>query len=456
MEAKMSYVVSTDFDGGSINVLAISDDIRLSLVDEHRADGGVVRQHFMFRVTRLATASRDFRVCIVNSDRATFAGSFTDYNVCASYDGVRWFRIPTTAAADGSELSWAVSMDERAHEMFFAYFPSYPHARLMALIAEVQMHPAVVAVEWVGRAPDPSSPSADRLLPIINITGSDAARMPPTHRALQVWLLARQHPGETQGSFWMEGFLRRILSPSPPDDAVRRLLAADGDVRLDFHVAPCVNVAGAVAGRHRTNGHGYDLNRSWGRWARARLAEEGVDTELSAPVAPEVDALMERMDVTGVDLLIDCHGDETMPYAFLSKTALAAPGVPDAVRELRAEFLAAYQLADPALETPPEEPGAVGAVQPVGYPEPAPGKADLSICSAAVAAHFGCLAVTLEMPFKGNANASSAESREGWSVEDCTRMGGAAVDAIAHISDKLWAMRSAPLASADKRRRILV
>jgi hypothetical protein len=36
----------------------------------------------------------------------------------------------------------------------------------------------------------------------------------------------------------------------------------------------------------------------------------------------------------------------------------------------------------------------------LGYPRPAPGSANLGVCAKAVADRYGCLALTLEMPFK--------------------------------------------------------
>ena len=45
-----------------------------------------------------------------------------------------------------------------------------------------------------------------------------------------MWIIARQHPGESMGSV-MEGFLARLLDP---DDAIARQLQA----RATFHVVP--------------------------------------------------------------------------------------------------------------------------------------------------------------------------------------------------------------------------
>ena len=58
-----------------------------------------------------------------------------------------------------------------------------------------------------------------------------------------------------------------------------------------------------------------------------------------------------------------------------------------------------------------------------------PGAADLRIGTNAITEEFGALAVTLEMPFKDNADRPDEE--HGWSPERCASLGASAVDAIA-------------------------
>jgi len=63
--------------------------------------------------------------------------------------------------------------------------------------------------------------------------------------------IGRLHPGETQGSWMMEGFIRFVCSP-------------DGHYlrdRVVFRIIPMVNVDGVVLGNFRTGIVGRDLNR---------------------------------------------------------------------------------------------------------------------------------------------------------------------------------------------------
>ena len=73
---------------------------------------------------------------------------------------------------------------------------------------------------------------------------------------LQVWLYARQHPGETMAEWWMEGALERLLDEVDP--VTRRLRE-----KATFHVVPNMNPDGSKRGHLRTNAAGVNLNREW-------------------------------------------------------------------------------------------------------------------------------------------------------------------------------------------------
>lgn len=147
-------------------------------------------------------------------------------------------------------------------------------------------------------------------------------------------------------------------------------------------------------------------------------------TEVPAPETVAAVAAMRA--VGGCDLMLDVHQDEEKPYVFISRTPLGAPNCDDRMRALHAKFHDVYRRRSPDFETP-------GPVDPVGYPEPPPRGANLNICSAAVAQAFpGCLAMTLEMPYKGNDNAG-AVAKLGFTPKQAVDLGAAAVDAIADI-----------------------
>ena len=62
----------------------------------------------------------------------------------------------------------------------------------------------------------------------------------------KIWLIGRQHPGETMASWFFEGFLERLLDAS--DSASQKLLR---DATL--YLVPNMNPDGSYRGHLRTN-----------------------------------------------------------------------------------------------------------------------------------------------------------------------------------------------------------
>lgn len=67
--------------------------------------------------------------------------------------------------------------------------------------------------------------------------------------------MARQHPGEVQGSFLLEEILLNFLKNSNEIDFLLW--------RFNFYFIPMVNIDGVCLGNYRCNAMGYDLNRNW-------------------------------------------------------------------------------------------------------------------------------------------------------------------------------------------------
>ena len=201
--------------------------------------------------------------------------------------------------------------------------------------------------------------------------------------------------------WWMEGFLDRLLDPA---DAVARALLE----KARFFVVPNMNPDGSRRGHLRTNAAGVNLNRAW---ARPSMEE-----------SPEVFLVSRHMARTGVDFCLDVHGDEALPYAFIAGPE-GIPSYSDALARKLARFRSALTAANPDFQTTH------------GYPPTPPGKANLGICANYVAETHGCLAMTLEQPFKDAANAP--EPRYGWSPARCHLLGRSCLEALAAVIDTL-------------------
>jgi len=370
--------IGAAFDGGNILVDAADrfDDIRLRIRPDNAGDH---LQWFHFRLA--GAADRDCVLHLTNAGEAAFAKGFEGYQACASYDRQDWFRVPT--AFDGTTLT--IRHRPQHNAVYYAYFAPYSLERLADLLGRAQAMPDA-CLQTLGRTVEGRDLDAIRI-----------GRPAPGRRA--VWVIARQHPGETMASWWMEGFLDRLARVEDP--AVARLRR-----HAVIHAVPNMNPDGSFHGNIRTNAAGIDLNRAW--------------LHPDPATAPEVFAVRRAMFATGVDICLDVHGDEALPYAFLvgfSGLAHPLPGQSDRF----AAFRERLDAATPLFQTER------------GYPPTPAGRANLSICTSYLAHTFGCLAMTLEQPFKDNAAAPAP--RTGYDPEACRALAEACVQVLADTVD---------------------
>ncbi|EYF04866.1 M14 family metallopeptidase [Chondromyces apiculatus] len=376
--------IDCDFDGGSIEILNASDpsSVALALRGDNAAE---YMQWFYFRVRHAAGVACTFR--IVNARQASYPGGWWEYGVCASYDGEHWFRVPTEH--DGQVL--AIHHRPERDVVAYACFAPYPTDRYEGLLDQVRasgQQGRPLGVFEVGKSLEGR--------PMNVIVCGDQGRSVP-----RVWIIAHQHPGETMAGWFMEGVVRRMLDEG--DGVARGLLD-----RAVVYLVPRMNPDGCARGNHRTNAAGRDLNREW------------LYPDRSA--APEVFHVREAMQAGGVDLFLDVHGDESIPYVF----AYGAEGVPSYTQRLASleeRFAATLERIDGEYQ------------RARGYELDPPGKADLRLSSLYVAERYGCLALGLEMPFKDNAN--RRDPHLGWSPERCRRLGRSTLEAVLSCIDAL-------------------
>jgi murein tripeptide amidase MpaA len=201
--------------------------------------------------------------------------------------------------------------------------------------------------------------------------------------------------------WWMDGALARLTDPADP---VARALRD----RATFHIVPNMNPDGSVRGHLRTNAIGVNLNREW----HAPSIER----------SPEVLCVRNAMDETGVDFAMDVHGDETIPYVFLA----GFEGIPSLREKQSAGFDA---FAEALVRRTPD------FQRKHGYGRNKPGAANLSMSTNQLAERFGCVAMTLEMPFKDNLDLP--DPLRGWSPERSARLGADCLGALHDMIDTL-------------------
>ncbi len=373
-------IISQNFDSGNIEVIDADDpaDIRLNIRRDNKSD---FFQWFHFRLT--ATTGTNCYLTIANAGEAAYAEGWENYRVCASYDRETWFRIDTHYG--GGALSWNITLDQDS--IYFAYFAPYSMERHADLIADAAQSP-LTRSHVLGHSLD----------------GQDIDLLEIGHGAegrKKIWMAARQHPGETMAEWWMEGAVARLLDPDDP--VVRKLLD-----KAHFYIVPNINPDGSRRGHLRTNAAGVNLNRVW--------------TSTTMETSPEVFLVREKMLETGVDFHLDVHGDEALPYNFIAGFE-GIPSISDNQMALLTRYQNELKTITPDFQTKH------------GYDVDAPGTANLEICTNYMAEKFGCLAMTLEMPFKDNDDLPDLDV--GWAPERCMHLAHSCIDALARIIDDL-------------------
>lgn len=372
--------ISSHFDSGSIEVVAIADDGNIDLklrLDEVSDPSVEIRQWFHFRLQ----GARDQRVNlrIVNAGDATYAQGWKDYRACASYDRVHWFRVETRYE-DGV---LAISHMPERDSVYYAYFEPYSWERHLQLLGRAEDSP-------LARVRDLGASLDGRDLNVIEVR-SEAGAL--DKRAC--WIIARQHPGETMAEWLAEGVIERLLDPFDP---VSRALLDEAA----FYIVPNMNPDGSVRGNLRVNAAGANLNREW--------------VEPSLERSPEVFRVRAAIEESGCDFFLDVHGDEVIPYVFAAGNEML-PTCTDAQKAEQARYLQALVAASPDFQLKH------------GYPSGRYSEDALKLASKWIGHRYGCVSLTLELPFKDNFDRPDAYV--GWNGERSKRLGRDLLAALA-------------------------
>lgn len=152
-----------------------------------------------------------------------------------SPDGVSWRRVN---AGDYQERRgrFRFEVPVEGHSVWIAYCYPYTNADLDRFLARIPLRG--------GRA-ELCRSEGGRPVPYLQLGDTAAPRS-------IVWVLARQHAGETPSSYAVEGLLAGLAAAKSPE--LRHLL---------FHVVPMVDVDGVDEGRFGKDRAPVDFNRDW-------------------------------------------------------------------------------------------------------------------------------------------------------------------------------------------------
>jgi len=151
----------------------------------------------------------------------------------------------------------------------------------------------------------------------------------------------------------------------------------------------------------RTNAAGANLNREW--------------MTPSLASSPEVYHVKNKIHEVGCDLFLDVHGDEALPYIFLAGSEMLDGFSEKQMREQQ-QFSDSFCLASPDFQTK------------YGYEASKYNEDVLKLASKYVGHTFKCVSLTLELPFKDNANLPDPEV--GWDGARSMKLGEAMLQPI--------------------------
>lgn len=371
----MTLSINAAFDSGNILVTSIDGDTaNLEIRTDKDSD---FFQWFHFRVS--GAKGRAITLHITNAGKSAYPDGWPGYKARYSDDRQDWL-CAETSYADGV----LTIRHTPAHDcIWFAYFAPYSLERHFDLVQSAAASPGVALIE-LGRTLD------GRPIDLLRMgTGST-----------QVWLYARQHPGESMAEWWMEGAVAWLTDADNPKATALR-------ERCTFHIVPNMNPDGSVRGHLRTNAAGVNLNREWASPTPER--------------SPEVLCVLAEMDRTGVHWAMDIHGDEAIPANFIA----GFEGIPNWTEGQDNRYHAyrnALVARTPDFQTQ------------MGYPIAPPRRANLTMSTNQLAnrfAHLGCVSMTLEMPFKDHD--PNPDPARAWSPDRSRALGKACLDVLAEM-----------------------
>lgn len=360
-------IINSDFDSGNARIIsAVSPhDIQVAIKNDTNVPD--YAQWFCFTLT--TTKGQDYKIKIINLEQTAYPEAWDGYQACLSTDGETWVRTKTTR--DGNHLCMAFKAE--TSQVTLAYYAAYPYSRHQALIESLK-NKSPFTVDVLGKT------SQGRPLDLVTVGWGKT----------KIWLIARQHCGETMAEWFMEGLVESLGQKES-----KSLLNA-----ATFYLVPNMNPDGTFLGNHRHNATGTDLNREW--------------LEPHPSRSPEVQVVKERMKSTGVDFFLDAHGDETIPYVFLA----CHPTTPRLSR-LQEQFKTSLMAATPDFQDEH------------GYKALPNTPINFNIAINYVSREFDCLAFTLEMPFKDHD--LNSDPCHGWSPQRSKKLARDILASIAKI-----------------------
>jgi hypothetical protein len=239
----MEFEVDTHIPFGNACDIALTEDAGALTVsfgaDPH---GGPETLWFCLRLTRSRGAGPEvstIRLHLKHSANMLGGQNPSAMRPVVRYDEGPWQRLPEgclITLPDGrTDVAWSTRVPDRTLDVAYCY--PYGINEVQTLMAD---NPGMWQIDTIG-----VSQGARPLVRLSNAYGS------PEGERLGLYLMARQHAGETPGSWVLDGFLRALAG-----------LGRDAPL---VWAVPLSNIDGVEGGDYGKDNFPYDLNRAWGR-----------------------------------------------------------------------------------------------------------------------------------------------------------------------------------------------
>ena len=297
---KGKSTISTNFESGNINhiknVQRKKDVLVVLEIENEPYPKNTKRKYqnwFYFKSNDVQRKAMTYTIQNIN----VFGNDWKGFNVCYSYDNKNWKRIKTSFSKKNKTLTWKHTSTKK--NVYFAYYPPYTTVMKQKMMMKYKNKKGVKA-KTLGKS------KVDAL-----ILGNGP---------LKIFIVARQHPGESIGSWMIEGFLKEYFS-----DVQRKVVQ---DV-FTFYIIPMANPDGVKLGHWYTNKKGQNLNRSW---RHNRTSETN-----------DIKRLMTEKKAL---LYLDLHGDEGASKHFITSCIESKNKVRKPFNNTMAKFCPNFQKED--------------------------------------------------------------------------------------------------------------
>ncbi|XP_075894141.1 cytosolic carboxypeptidase 2 isoform X2 [Nelusetta ayraudi] len=215
---------------------------------------------------------------------------------------IRYYRNSNRAAKDNNSdaaalyaLTWTLQFPYDSDTCYLAHCYPYTYSQLQRYLRNISSNPAVVSYCTVRVL---CHSLAGNAVYVLTITSRGMSR-PERRTKKAVVVTARVHPGETNGSWMMEGFLDFLLGDSEDAQLLRDTFV--------FKVVPMLNPDGVIVGNYRCSLAGRDLNRNY----QTSLRD-------SFPCVWHARSMVERL-LAGTDVVLYCdfHGHSRKNNVFM-------------------------------------------------------------------------------------------------------------------------------------------